>query len=311
MKTRITFLLLACLCITSAMKAQETGTVTDYDGNTYGTIKIGNQWWMTENLRTTHYYNGTAIPQFTGTKTVSADDYKDYYAYPNNNVANVPAYGLLYSWSVICDQTAATFKQLLPTGWAVADTTAWAELATYLGGTPVAGGKLKTTTNWADPNTGASNTSGFSAVPAGDCNTGGYTVFGQEARFWTPQLVMAGGAGRIYMTLGYNSAALSKGQYRNVNTLSLRLVKRIVAAVDRVPENDLFGVISTLVTNDLNITNIAPESTLGLYTINGLLVKAAKTTATDNFHLDVSDLAKGIYILTSDKSSTKIKIIKQ
>jgi uncharacterized protein (TIGR02145 family) len=293
------------------MKAQETGTVTDYDGNIYGTIKIGNQWWMTENLRTTHYYDGTAIPQFTGTKTISADDYKDYYTYPNNSSANVQTYGLLYSWNVICDQTAATFKQLLPAGWAVADTTAWAELATYLGGKSVAGGKLKTTANWNDPNTGATNESGFKAVPAGDCNTGGFTVFGQEARFWTPQLVMAGGAGRIYMTLGYNSAALSKGQYRNVNALSIRLVKNILASVDNNAPQSSFTVRNSMVNDELVLLNINEKVSLQLYTINGALVKSACAGQTDYYSWNISDLPKGIYILSSGNNTLKTKIIKQ
>jgi len=313
---RITFTLLFSVVVlfsfyTSAQT--ETGTVTDFDGNVYKTVRIGNQWWMAENLRATHYYDGTAIPLSTATKTVTADDFKDYYMYPNNDETNVPSYGLLYSWSVIANQTATTMKKLLPEGWALPDTTAWAELSTYLGGKSVAGGKLKSTSVvWNTPNTNATDDYGFNAVPAGDCNTGGFTVFGQQARFWTPQMVDAGGSGRVYMILSYNSAALTKGQYRNVNATSLRYIKRITTALNSQIINQPV-IQGTVVNNTLCINNLQTGSQLVIYSLRGLPVKKMLPESANSLNWDVSDLTRGIYFLSIQnlQNSVQFKFIKE
>jgi len=305
MKTKFTQLLTALLSIAFCASAQ-TGTVTDYDGNVYKTVKIGNQWWMAENLRTTHYYDGTAIPQSIVTKTVSADDYKDYFLYPNNDVNNVPTYGLLYSWSV------TTTKALLPDGWVLADTTAWAELAAYVGGKTIAGGKLKNTSAvWTTPNTNATDDYGFNAVPAGDCNTGGFTVFGQQARYWTSQLVDAGQAGRIYMYLANNSAALTKGQYRNVNTLSLRYVIKSSATEAYSPSTSPV-LLTTVIGENMVVKNISANSKINIYNVAGNLIKTAISTGSDDCNVGLQGLSKGIYLLAIKSGSTiyKQKFIK-
>jgi len=307
MKTKFTLLSLVLLFSSFYLSAQ-TGTVTDYDGNVYKTIKIGNQWWMAENLRATHYYDGTAIAHSTATMTSSANDYKDYFMYPNNDANNVATYGLLYSWGV------TTTKSLLPTGWVLADTTAWAILATYLGGKTVAGGILKSTSSsWSTPNTSATDGYGFNAVPAGDCNTTGFTVFGQQARFWTPQLVDVGGAGRIYMILSYNSAAITKGQYRNVNTISLRFVQNTTTANDIVNSTIQPSLQGSIVKNSLEIKNLQINSQLSIWSLNGTLVKSAVTSSNNQFEWNVNDLSQGVYILSikANQSSVKLKFIKQ
>jgi len=307
MKTKFTLLLLAILGFSYYVSA-ETGTVTDYDGNVYKTVKIGNQWWMAENLRTTHYFDGTPIPQSSVTKTVSADDYKDFYLYPNNNVNNVSTYGLLYSWSV------TSTKSLLPSGWVLADTTAWAELGAYIGGKTNAGGKLKSTSSvWTTPNISATDEYEFNALPAGDCNTGGFTVFGTQARFWTPQLVDAGQAGRIYMILSYNSAAITKNQYRNVNALSLRFVKSTTTAINTQNSTQKPTLLSNIVRNSLVINNVPLNSSLAIYSINGALVKTSIATANNQFELNVSYLSKGVYVLSVQNKldSARLKFTKE
>ena len=306
MKATFTLFITALLCIAS-VPAQNTGTVSDYDGNVYKTVRIGNQWWMAENLRATHYYDGTAIPQSTATKTTSADDYKDYFMYPNNDVNNVSAYGLLYSWSV------TTTKALLPSDWVLADTTVWAELAAYIGGRTIAGGKLKSTSVvWSTPNTNATDDYGFNAVPAGDCNTGGFTVFSQQARFWTPQMVDAGGSGRVYMILSYNSAALTKGQYRNVNATSLRYIKRITTALNSQIINQPV-IQGTVVNNTLCINNLQTGSQLVIYSLRGLPVKKMLPESANSLNWDVSDLTRGIYFLSIQnlQNSVQFKFIKE
>ena len=141
------------------------GTVNDVDGNIYKTITIGTQTWMAENLRTTYYRNGDAIPEVadnTAWGNLSAGAYCNY----NNTSAkdNIATYGRLYNWYAVSDS-----RKIAPIGWHVATHAEWATLITYLGGENVAGGKMKEvgTTHWISPNVEASNSSGFTAIPGG------------------------------------------------------------------------------------------------------------------------------------------------
>jgi len=143
--------------------AWNLGTVTDIDGNTYQTIKIGNQWWMMENLKVTHYRNGDAIPNVTDNTewtNLTTGAYCNY----NNNSANVATYGRLYNWYAVNDS-----RNIAPAGWHVPTNAEWQTLVDYLGGNLVAGGKMKEvgTAHWDSPNAGATNESGFSALPGG------------------------------------------------------------------------------------------------------------------------------------------------
>ena len=161
----------------------ETGTVTDIDGNVYQTVKIGNQWWMAENLKVTHYRNGDAIPNVTD-NTEWANLTTGAYCNYDNNVSYVPTYGRLYNWYAVDES-----RNIAPEGWHVPSDTEWQTLVDYLGGSNVAGGKIKETgtTHWNSPNTGATNESGFSALPSGfrDVGTGYYYYLGDYAYFWS------------------------------------------------------------------------------------------------------------------------------
>lgn len=292
------FQILLCLCSVAAMlQAQVTGTVTDYDGNVYATVKIGNQWWMAENLRTTHYADGTAIAAFSGTKTTSADDYKAYYAYPNGDADKAGSYGLLYSWGALCNQSGTTFYPLLQGDWAVPDTSDWAALSNYLGGKYVAGGKLKkTTAEWGATNTGATDEVGFHALPSGDLNTGGYTVFGTQARYWTPRLVESTGAGRIYMYLSAANATLEKGQYRNVNALSLRLILKNTTAVATVDAAKLWLVASS--EGKLEVKGCGDACEVTVCNVRGEQLMCVTFARDETKALAIGSLASGVYIGT-------------
>jgi len=139
---------------------ETTGTFTDSrDGKTYNWVKICDQTWMAENLR----YKPT-----TG----------NYWAY-NNNENFVDTYGYLYDWE--------SAKSVAPDGWHLPSRTEWQELITCLGGVNIAGGKMKETgnTHWIVPNTGATNSSGFTALPGGlrDSN-GNYAGLNGLTVFW-------------------------------------------------------------------------------------------------------------------------------
>jgi uncharacterized protein (TIGR02145 family) len=137
------------------------GTMTDIEGNTYRTIGIGTQTWMAENLRTTKFNDDSAIPLVADNNTWAGLSTPAYCWYDNDPEQHAPNYGALYSWS-----TVETGK-LCPTGWHVPSDAEWTVLADFLGGD--AGGKMKETgtSHWEDPNTGATNSSGFTAVPGG------------------------------------------------------------------------------------------------------------------------------------------------
>jgi uncharacterized protein (TIGR02145 family) len=163
-----------------------TNTVSDIDGNAYNTVLIGTQCWTKENLKTSRYRNGGLIPNVTdGTAWINLTT--GAWSYYNNDVSNNAIYGKLYNWYTTLGDT------LCPTGWGVPTDAEWTILTTYLGGESVAGGKMKSvgTAYWNTPNTGATNESGFSALPGGYRNNFGGSFSGSfsniriDAFFWS------------------------------------------------------------------------------------------------------------------------------
>jgi len=158
-------------------------TITDIDGNVYRIIKIGTQWWMAENLKVTHYRNGDAIPNVTD-DTEWAGLTTGAYCYYENSSSYAADYGALYNWYAVKDS-----RNIAPEGWHVPSEAEWQTLTDYLGGYNVAGGKLKETgtDHWLSPNTGATNESGFTALPAGWCSPyyGDFSNMGYKAVFWS------------------------------------------------------------------------------------------------------------------------------
>jgi len=143
----------------------------DGDGNNYPISKIGTQIWMGENLKTTKYNDGKAIPNVTdGSEWAGLTT--PAYCWYNNNIVNKDVYGALYNWYVV--NTA----RLCPSGWHVPTDSEWHQMVLYLdpnavlsqAESAIAGNKLKEegTKHWASPNTGASNESGFTALPGGN-----------------------------------------------------------------------------------------------------------------------------------------------
>ncbi|MBT3839662.1 MAG: hypothetical protein HOF50_06980, partial [Candidatus Marinimicrobia bacterium] len=106
------------------------------------------------------------------------------YAVYDNNETHADTYGYLYNWYAVDDS-----RNIAPDGWHVPTDDEWTTLTDYLGGTSVAGGKMKETgtSHWNSPNTGATNESGFTAFPGGyrDINNGNYYVIGSNGWFWS------------------------------------------------------------------------------------------------------------------------------
>jgi uncharacterized protein (TIGR02145 family) len=159
--------------------------ITDAENNTYKTVTIGTQTWMAENLKVSKYSDGTAIPNITD-NTQWYQLSTGAWSYYNNDVANNAKYGKLYNWYAVSKISNGN-KNVCPTGWHVPTDAEWTVLTEYLGGSSVAGGKMKEvgTTSWNSPNTDATNTSLFTGLPGGYRNSiGYYSDFGLYGYWW-------------------------------------------------------------------------------------------------------------------------------
>ncbi len=169
--------------------SSDTSTIADIDGNNYKTIKIGTQWWMAENLKTTKYNDGTAIPLETDEILWRQLETPAYCWRDNDSATYKATYGAYYNWFVV-SITINGGKNVCPSGWHVPTDTEWTTLIDYLGGESVAGGKLKETgyTHWNDPNTGATNESEFAALAGGyreGVSYGLWDPLGRYGNWWS------------------------------------------------------------------------------------------------------------------------------
>jgi uncharacterized protein (TIGR02145 family) len=162
---------------------------TDNEGNNYAIVEIGVQVWMAENLDV-----GTRI---NGLVDQTNNSIIEKYCYDDND-ANCAVYGGLYQWDEMMQYiTTEGVQGICPTGWHLPTDGEWTTLTTYLGGESIAGGKLKETgtMHWLSPNTGANNSSGFSAFPGGlwSNNVDFYNLT-RNAYFWSSSVYSSSGA---------------------------------------------------------------------------------------------------------------------
>jgi len=205
----------------------ETGTVTDIDGNTYKTIRSGEQWWMAENLKVSKYRDGTTItyaPDTVASGELMQDDM--YWIYNNNTSSELDTFGALYNWHSVADN-----RNIAPEGWHVPDASEWQEFIDNLGGHEVAGGHMKQTgtTFWED-NIGATNQSGFTALPGGVYGYSGwggpgeYWSLGYNAYFWSTTVDSVYG-GSWCIRLSSNHSETNIDWHGKQDGLSVRCVK--------------------------------------------------------------------------------------
>jgi uncharacterized protein (TIGR02145 family) len=176
------------------VKALTYGSVKDINGNTYATIQIGTQLWMAENLRTTRYRNGDPIPNVTDANKWTGLSSGAWCHYENDPKYEVP-YGKVYNWYTVKDP-----RKVCPAGWHVPTDGEWQQMEAALGmparelyrkefrgAAQNVGGKMKTTTLWESPNTGATNESGFSGLPGGNrhASDGYFGSLGSSGYWWS------------------------------------------------------------------------------------------------------------------------------
>ncbi len=208
------------------------GSVTDIDGNCYKTIQIGTQIWMAENLKTTKYNDGTGIPLVTDSLTwQNLEGYDEhtqnpyvnpgYCWYGNNIDISKDTYGALYNF------TAVDRGGLCPSGWHVPGMEEWEILTDCLGRIEVAGGKLKEAgfIHWKNPNSGADNSCGFTALPGGMRTPGaGFMLMGYKGSWWTGESSFR--ATGIAWSLSYETVtAQFMDEARANNGFSVRCIK--------------------------------------------------------------------------------------
>jgi uncharacterized protein (TIGR02145 family) len=205
-----------------------TPSVTDIDGNLYQTVQIGNQCWTQSNLKVSKFRDGGNIPNITGeiqweqTHTSSMGGWCNY----NNDSSNGVTYGKLYNWYAVSDS-----RGLCPTGWHVPSDEEWTILTTYLGGTSVAGGEMKSTTGWIFGGNGT-NTSGFSALPGGirSGGSGLFTTLGNHGDWWSSTSPCWNCHPWVYRLENYSAAVTRYGDTHR-SGFSIRCLKDVVPTV--------------------------------------------------------------------------------
>jgi uncharacterized protein (TIGR02145 family) len=221
---RISGVILVVFSIHSCKKVQDN-LIKDSDGNIYTSVQIGTQVWMAENLKTTKYNDGTSIPIVTDGTAWAALTTPGYCWYNNDATTYKATYGALYNWYTV-NSTSNGGKNVCPTSWHVSTDAEWTALTTYLGGESVAGGKLKETgtTHWVSPNTGATNETGFTALPGGYRGYDGtYYSVGYGGDWWSSTENSATGAWYRYM--GCSSAGVDRGDGSKQYGFSVRFVQ--------------------------------------------------------------------------------------
>ncbi|QQR99016.1 MAG: fibrobacter succinogenes major paralogous domain-containing protein [Sphingobacteriales bacterium] len=202
-------------------KVEDDGseTVTDIDGNIYHTVKIGTQTWMVENLKTTRYNDGTAIPTGLSVAAWQATTNGAYAIY-DNNAANNTTYGKLYNWY------AVNTGKLAPAGWHVPTDAEWTTLTTYLGGESVAGDKMKATTLWtAFAGITNTNSSGFTGLPAGNFSYYYESFFSISSTTYFWSSTKSGTNAAWYRSLDYNYSGAFRDYANDRHGFSVRCIK--------------------------------------------------------------------------------------
>ncbi len=205
--------------------------LTDYDGNTYGSVVIGDQEWMTSNLKVTHYSDGTAIPLVTdNTVWVNLGDNntdKAYCWYNNDAATNKDLYGALYTYAAATngDNSGSNVQGVCPTGWHLPSDAEWTVLENVLGGSSVAGGNLKATSGWHSGSNGT-DAIGFSALPGGRCNHGLFQFAGTMGNWWSSTESNASYAlYRNIFNLRDNNSEVSRNEYSKSTGFSVRCLR--------------------------------------------------------------------------------------
>ena len=286
-------------------------TVYDADGNIYDIIPIGTQSWLGQNLRTKRYNNGDPILTTTPANLdISLESNPKYYWAYDGNEVNTSAYGRLYTWYAVVDG-----RNLCPSGWHVPNNSDWDTLARFLGGWYDAGGKMKEsgTGHWTSPNTGATNSSNFSAVPGGHrMSIGPFLSLNTNAFYWsaTPNGTDYGWCRKLF----YTDAALNSDSvygFKNYG-FSVRCINDTLGtAIERNFPDPGFLFYPNPAKDQLFVKmNSEQNVNIMIYSLNGTCV-LEKNINSQNEPVEIHQLKRGLYLVkaTSQQHSATQKII--
>jgi uncharacterized protein (TIGR02145 family) len=301
-----TLLLAGLLFLLSGIRAQ---TIMDYDGNVYDTVVIGTQVWLKQNLRTTHFNDGTYIPVVTdSTEWTNIESGARCY-YDNDSTSYDTLYGALYNGYVVMQDV-----NICPVGWHISTNEEWEEVESFLGGVDIAGGKMKEigTAHWTPPNNGATNSSGFNGLPGGMRDLlNNYVCLGENGLWWTATSYNESAKWTTY--LYYLSEAVDHNPAPKNYGLSIRCVKDLVSGfVDFGMDHDVI-LFPNPATDRITI-DYAGSGDLNVWLMNmaGLCVMHCMLNKASN-EIDIESLSKGVYIIEISGAdwTSKKKIIKE
>jgi uncharacterized protein (TIGR02145 family) len=217
---KFVLLVLLILALSCSKEDKPPDPVDDIEGNTYKTVRIGDQIWMAENLKTTLYNDGTEIPLIKDGAIWTTLTTPGFCWYNNDEETYKEIYGALYNGFVV------STGNLCPVGWHVPESEEWQQLRDYLGDTISGGGKLKEsgTNHWNPPNKGADNNSKFSALPAGiryfegSFNAGSYFT-----SFWSASEIDSTNV--WYLSLYYGDAVATMSYRSKKYGFSVRCIR--------------------------------------------------------------------------------------
>jgi len=218
-----------------ALNTEGAGWAATYkdnrDDKIYAYVTIGTQVWMTENLA----YLPSVVGPGTGSNSTA---YYYVYGYDGSDVAtakatsNYTTYGVLYNWPAAMNGSASSISNpsgvqgICPSGWHLPSDAEWTILIDYLGGEDVAGGKMKETgfSHWTSPNTGATNESGFTALPGGyRLGDGNFNAVGIYGKWWSS--TESGTLSAWYRYLGYDFSYVYRLSYSKELGFSVRCLR--------------------------------------------------------------------------------------
>jgi len=267
-------------------------TITDYDGNEYTTVTIGNQTWLQENLKSLHYSDGSEITEV--------------WAY-NNDEANVDIYGRLYTWNGAMNYATTESSQgACPDGYHLPTDAEWTELGVSLGGNNIAGGKLKSTGTdlWQAPNTGATNESGFTALPAGEYDDTHYWLLGRNAVMWSS--TETSGSTCKYRYLSYDDAELHPYNFYKNFRYSVRCIKNSTVGVGEQGSIEKKLKISPNPASKTVLFQLSEQTNypLDIYFYNALgkLLKISSIQS-NNTEIDVTYLPSDLYFVKCNSNN--------
>jgi uncharacterized protein (TIGR02145 family) len=282
-------------------------TVTDYDGNIYTTVIIGNQQWLVENLKVTHFRNGDPVLLVANDSTW-LNLTTAAYCWFDNDTNHKATYGALYNWFTTIDD-----RNIAPPGCHVPTKADWEELIEYLGGVERAGGKMKETgtIHWFTPNIGATNSSGFTGLPGGNRVLAGFRNMELVGSWWSCTYDSVGIA--YARGLYYNDSIAYYADGPCAYGFSIRCLKDSVAGINDLNEQNDLIIYPDPSPEFIKVeySDFQPGSKISIYDLTGKIM-LDRFTNRNNIEINIESLPKGIYFLriTDNRRIVQRKFIK-